>query len=161
MLMALTRPSRSVDLAKLDLNHTVDGVTFLPTVLAKQSRQQKQGTEFHFPGYPQDELLCPVMTLRDYESRTMPLRGTCTTLFIATSKPVCSSTIARSKAGVDVGIFKAHSVRSASTSAAAAAGVTTADILKAADWSSEAVFQKFYHKPTRNNKFGMTVLQSK
>ena len=65
-----------------------------------------------------------------------------------------------SKAGVDVGIFKAHSVRSASTSAAEAAGVTTADILKAADWSSEAVFQKFYHKPTRNNKFGTTVLQS-
>lgn len=101
MLMALTRLSRSADLARLDLNHrtySVEGVTFLPTALSKQSRQQKHGTEFHFPAYPQDGLVCPVTTLREYESRTKPLRGTCTTLFIATSKlhkPVCSSTIAR------------------------------------------------------------------
>ena len=172
MLLALTRPSRSVDLAKLDLNnryYSVEGVTFLPTALSKQSRQQKHGTEFHFPNYPQDELLFPVVTLREYESRTRPLRGKQTTLFIGTSKlhkPVCSSTIARwtklllGKAGVDTDIFKAHSVRSASTSAAAAAGVTTADILKVADWSSKAVFQKFYHKPTRDNQFGMAVLRS-
>ena len=173
MLMALTRPSRSADLAQLDLSHrtySVEGVTFQPTTLSKQSRQQKHGTEFYFPCYPQDELLCPVTTLREYESRTEPLRGTYTTLFIGTSKPhkpVCSSTIARwlklllGKAGVDTNIFKAHSVRSAGTSAAAAAGVTTADILKAADWSSEAVSKKFYHKPTRNNHFGRAVLQSK
>ena len=64
------------------------------------------------------------------------------------------------KAGIDTEIFRVHSVRSASTSAAAAAGVTTSDILKAADRSSEAVFQKFYLKPTRNNQFGMAVLQS-
>lgn len=63
------------------------------------------------------------------------------------------------KAGVNMEIFKAHSVRSASASAAAAAGVTTSDILKAADWSSETVFQKFYHKPKRNNQFGMAVLR--
>ena len=45
-----------------------------------------------------------------------------------------------SKAGVDTEIFKAHSVWSASTSAAATSGITTGDILKAADWSSVAVF---------------------
>ena len=169
MLMALTRPSRSADLAKLDLDHrtySVDGVTFLPTALSKQSRQQKHGTEFHFP---QDKLLCPVTTLRDYESRTKPLRGNYTTLFVSTNKPhkpVCSLTIARwlkllmGRAGIDTEIFRAHSVRSASTSAAAAPGVTTSDILNAADWSSEAVFQKYYHKLTKNNKFGTAVLRS-
>ena len=97
------------------------------------------------------------------------LRSEHTTLFIGVSKPhksVCSSTIARwlklllGKAGVDTNIFKAHSVRSASASAVAVAGVTIPDILKAADWSSEAVFQKFYRKPTRTNQFGMAVLQS-
>ena len=62
------------------------------------------------------------------------------------------------KAGVDMEIFKAHSVRSASTSAAAMAGITTEDILKAADWSSEAVFQRFYHKPVRVNEFSKAVL---
>ena len=66
------------------------------------------------------------------------------------------STIARwlksvlAKAGIDINVFKAHSVRGASTSAAASAGVTTNDILNAADWSSESVFQKFYYKPEQN-----------
>ena len=81
-------------------------------------------------------------------------------------KPVSSSTVARwlkvllGKAGVNTEIFKAHSMRSASTSAAAAAGVTTGGILKAADWSSEAVFQKFYHKPSAAGQFGLAVLSS-
>ena len=51
MLMALTRPSRSADLAKLDLSrrsYSVDGVTFLPIALSKQSSQQKHGTELYF-----------------------------------------------------------------------------------------------------------------
>ena len=39
-----------------------------------------------------------------------------------------------SETGIDTNILKAHSTRSAATSAAAAAGVTTTDILKAADW---------------------------
>ncbi len=66
--------------------------------------------------------------------------------------PVSSSTIARwiktvlTKSGVNTDIFKAHSVRSTATSATANAGTTTSDILKAADWSSESVFQKFYYK---------------
>ena len=172
MLMALTRPSRSADLANLDLNHRTyssEGVTFLPTALSKQSRQKKHGTEFFFPGYTLDDLLCPVLTLREYESSTKLLRGSHSTLFLGVTKPhepVCSSTIARwlktilGKAGIDTEIFKAHSVWSASTSAAAAAGITTNDILKAADWSSETVFQKLYHKPTTYSQFGKAVLSS-
>lgn len=81
-------------------------------------------------------------------------------------KPVCSSTLARwlssllDKAGIDTSIFKAHSTRSAATSAASNAGVTTADILRAADWSSESVFTKFYYKPLRSGAFGEAVLSS-
>lgn len=172
MLMALSRPSRSGDLAKLDLkcrSYSMEGVTFLPTSLSKQSRQQKHGTEFFFPCYPQKELLCPVQALREYEACTKDLRGSYSTLFLSNNKPhkpVCSSTVARwlnllmGKAGVNTEIFKAHSVRSASTSAAATAGITTSDILKATDWSSETVFQKFYHKPLNSTQFGMTVLSS-
>ena len=170
MLMALTRPSRSADLANLNLNrrsYSQEGVTFLPTELAKQSRQQKHGTEFFFPCYPHDDRLCPVLALREYESQTTPIRGSHSTVFLSLNKPhkpVSSSTIARwlksvlSKAGVNTEIFKAHSVRSASTSAAATAGITTGDILKAADWSNEAIFQKFYHKPVKSGDFGIAVL---
>jgi len=123
--------------------------------LAKQSTQSKALSEFFFPAFPHNERLCPVRSLRAYEERTRERRGDSngSQLFIATIRPylpVVSSTIARwvkstlTKSGIDTNIFKAHSVRGAAVSAAANEGVTTNDILKAADWSSETVFQKFY-----------------
>ena len=39
-------------------------------------------------------------------------------------------------------------------STAAILGITTGNILEAADRSSEAVFQKFYHKPIKMGDFG-------
>ena len=122
MLMALTRPSRSADLANLDLNHrtySAEGVTFSPTTLSKQSQQKKHGTEFFFPKYLLDGLLCPVLALKEYEFCTKQMRGSHSSLFLGVTKPhkpVCSSTIARwlktllGKAGIDTEIFKAHSV---------------------------------------------------
>ncbi len=86
--------------------------------------------------------------------------------FIKPHKAVTSSTIARwiksllEAVGVDTSIFNAHSVRGASSSRAADMGITTNDILKAADWSSESVFQKFYYKSTHNPSFGRTVLST-
>ena len=44
---------------------------------------------------------------------------------------------------VDTSIFEAHSIRSASTSAAYTLGVTTEDILGAVDWSKASSFQQF------------------
>ena len=79
-------------------------------------------------------------------------------------KPVCSSTLARwlksllDKAGIDTSIFEAHSTRSTAASAAANTGITTIDILKAADWSGETVFTKFNYKPLRSGAFGEAVL---
>ena len=66
------------------------------------------------------------------------------------------------EAGIDTGIF--NSVRGASSSTAASAGVTTADILKTADWSSAGTFQRFYLHPTKvsddKSSFGTAVLSS-
>ena len=75
--------------------------------------------------------------------------------------PVTSSTIARwlktylANAGVDTASFQAHSVRGA-----AASGMTVADILTAADWSSEGTFQHFYCRPQNPSRscFGNAVL---
>ena len=172
ILLALTRPSRSTDLANLDLDHrrySPEGVTFIPTKLAKQSKQSKPLTEFFFPCFPGNKLLCPVTTLRAYEERTKGKRGdhNRAQLFIALIKPhnpVTSPTIARwirtilSKAGIDTDTFKAHSTRSAAVSTAASIGLTTNDILNAADWSSESVFRKFYYRPEAKNTFGIAVL---
>ena len=126
-------------------------------------------TDFFFPAFPHNDKLCPVETLRAYEKRTEAFREHTSKLFIATIKPhqpVSSSTIARwlktmlSKAGINTDTFKAHSVRSASVTAAANAGITTNDILKAANWSTASVFQKFYYKPTGDTVFGSTVLST-
>ena len=62
------------------------------------------------------------------------------------------------ESGVDTSIFNAHSVRGASSSAAAMAGVTTDDILKAANWNSELVFQRFYYRPADDPSYGRAVL---
>ena len=170
MLLALTRPSRSVDLAKLDLRgyrNTPEGAVFTPFALAKQSRPGKEIREFFFPSFPENIKLCPVHSLTMYIEKTRALRSDNNQLFVSTIKPhgsVTSSTIARwlkevmAAAGIDTSTFKAHSVRSASTSAASMQGVTTQDILSAADWSTESTFQKFYYKPVRNTVFAKSVL---
>ena len=168
MLLALTRPSRSADLASLQLDHRQfrpEGVVFLPAALAKQSAQRKPLKKYFFPSFPHNSELCPVQTLKRYEVLTAPLRpGTTTNLFIALVKPhkaVTSATIARwlrevlKLAGIDISIFSGHSVRGASVSAAAGAGVSTNDILKAAYWSSDSVFRRFYYcmKPHLDSLF--------
>ncbi|XP_065904039.1 uncharacterized protein [Dysidea avara] len=170
MLLALSRPSRSADLSKLDISKRVykpDGVCFYPNTLAKQSRSTSQISNFFFLSLPEGNRLCPVSTLKEYESRTQPLRGRETNLLIAIIKPhkaVSSSTVARwlklllEASGIDTSIFGAHSVRGASSSAAASAGISTSDILKAAGWSSESTFQRFYYKPLDNPSFGRAVL---
>ena len=66
MLLALSRPSRSADLSKLDLRgyrNTPEGAVFLPTALAKQSRPGKPLTEFFFS---ENRKLCPVFSLDLY-----------------------------------------------------------------------------------------------
>ena len=129
MLLALTRPSRSADLAGLDLRfrrYLPEGVSFAPTMLAKQTKQDKAMADFFFPAFPHNVNLCPVETLRAYEKCTEAFREQTSKLFIATIKPhqpVSSSTIARwlktMLSNVNTDTFKAHSVRSASVTAAA------------------------------------------
>ena len=63
-------------------------------------------------------------------------------------------------AGIDTNTFKAHSVRGASASAAVSAGLTTNQILNAADWSSESVFQRFYYRSSSSNPVGVAVLST-
>ena len=170
MLLALTRPSRSADLSKLNLagfRNTPEGAVFSPSALAKQSRPGRPLKDFLFPRFPENQKLCPVFSLGLYVNRTKSLRGETLQLFISYIKPhspVSSSTIARwlketlTAVGIDTAIFKAHSIRGASTSAASKLGVTTDDILNAADWSSESTFQRFYYKPVRNTTFATAVL---
>jgi len=67
------------------------------------------------------------------------------------------------EAGIDISILKVHSVRGALCSTAAGVGVTTKDIVVAADWSSEGTFQRFYCRELKKDDgtaFGTSVLSS-
>ena len=67
------------------------------------------------------------------------------------------------EAGIDISIFKAHSVRGAACSLAAGVGITTKDILDAADWSLGGTFQRFYYRElgmSDRSTFGSSVLSS-
>ena len=109
---------------------------------SKIGRGRNRQSSF-FPKFGSDLNLCPVVTLEEYISKTRSLRKECSQLFISFIRPhgpVTSSTIARwlkevlRNAGIDTEIFKAHSVRGASTSMAARLGVTVETILKAAEF---------------------------
>ena len=168
MLLALTRPMRSADLSKMNLQmrlFKLNGVVFRPVHLAKQSRLSKPIADFFFPSFAEDHTICAMVTLRAYEERTESFRAKLpvesrSQLFlsiIGQYTPVSSCTIARwlkgfmANAEIDISIFKARSIRGASCSSAVGAGVVTKDILDAADWSSEDTFQRFYRRELRKD----------
>ena len=80
-------------------------------------------------------------------------------------KPVTKDTITRwvktvlDKAGIDTSSYTVHSTRTASTSAVSSANLPIDIIMKAAGWSSENAFQKFYNKPLVNSQnFGEQLI---
>ena len=124
--------------------------------------------------FPQEENLCPVKCLAEYEKRTQSWRSENSQLLlaiIAPHKPVTSSSIARwlkdilESSGVDISLFSAHSTRSASASAAALSGMTTMDIMRRAGWSQESTFCTFYYRLPDNERlatqFTETILKGK
>jgi len=147
-----------------------DGVQFNPVCLSKQSRPSRPLKPFKFPSFSSDKRLCPKETLQAYLARTESLRGEgndkLLLSYVKPHSPISSSSVARwittllKSAGIDTDTFKSHSVRSASATAAASAGITTNQIMDAADWRSESVFERFYYKPGNSNSVGQAVLSS-
>ena len=63
-----------------------------------------------------------------------------------------------SEVGIDTEMFKAHSVRGASSSAALRNDVHISDILQTADWSKDSTFKQFYHRPVADDGYASAVL---
>ena len=142
MLFALVSASRCSSFTAIDINHMSrsSNGTFVFRLM-KPSKCVSVKKPFHvieicrFKG---NRNLCPVRTLEEYLDRTSHLRessnSSMSQLLLSYANkpyhPVVSSTVARwlktilKEAGIDTSIFKAHSTRGASTSAAAYAGVT-------------------------------------
>ena len=166
MLCALASAQRAQTLCALDLTFMREypqSLNFKVAERLKTSRLGRSQLEVVLPLLSSDLSVCPKTNVQAYIARTQSLRqtesGFVSKLFLShckPHKPVCSSTIARwikcvlSNAGIDTSIFKAHSVRSASTSNAYENGIPVQEILRMADWSNEQTFRKFYLRASQS-----------
>ena len=153
MLLALANADRCSDFAALDINLRYaqsNGVTLVITALTK-TRRGGPPHEVFYSSFPEEPQLYALDT---YIARTDSLhsrnqQGVRNPLFITVRKPyhpVKSAKIGRwimKEAGVDTDIFTAHSTRGASMSRAKPVRISSADILKAANWSSGSTFHGF------------------
>ena len=110
---------------------TEDECTFVFDEVLKHSRPGFKDGPMTFRVFP-DYHICPVHTLKQYLDMRLP-RSSEDALFLTTTQPyrgVSSDTIARwiktmmQLAGIDTGLFGAHSCRAASTSTASFKGVS-------------------------------------
>ena len=125
--------------------------------LLKTSRPGFQQREISLKAYEQNSNICIVEMLSLYiQTRARMVKDCHTQLFVSYQKPyapITKDTLARwvksvmSSAGIDTSIFTPHSLRAASTSAAARNKVPLDTILATAGWSKESTFRKFYNKP--------------
>lgn len=158
MLLALASPRRQSELSRLELSRmarSTDEVVFTLPGLAKGQRQGQPARRYTYPVHPTEPALCPVAALDAYVQATAGHRGGQQRVFLSyrrPHRPVTASTVARwlvtvlGAAGVDTDCFRAHSTRSAATSAAARGGASVNDILEAGDWASARTFRRFYHR---------------
>ena len=107
--------------------------------------------------FPENPLLCPVLAITAYLSRTKPLCSNDSKFFISFVKPhksVKARTLARwmkqimSVVGVDISMFASHAVRSASAAFMRdQMNFSVKEICAVANWSTKSgVFQKFYDR---------------
>lgn len=173
MLIALITAQRTQTIHLLsldDMSEHPDRYVFNITSLLKQSRPSSGHLQpITFRCYPANVKLCVFTILTEYLKRTAQVRKQPQLLLCHARPhgPASKDTIARwikqvlSEAGIDTNVFKAHSTRSASTSAAKSAAVPIQDILGAAGWSSDSVFGKYYNKPIQeNSSYAEAILQT-
>ena len=161
MLLGITAINRGSELGMLDstfLSKFSNCYSFEVCGLMKHSKQGKKPNPVRFYPHTEEEILCPVSVINAYLNLTEPWRGSNPRVskfflsYVPPHRPVCKSTIAGwikqflQMCNVDVGLFQAHSTRSASSSKALLKGLSVQDILDRGNWSHESTWQKFYHK---------------
>lgn len=175
LLMALVGANKVSELQALDLRYQFyqpERACFQMPTLSKKRTAGAPPKQFMFGAFPDENRLCVMKCLRQYEAVTREHRegdpGSPKLLFLSLikpHKPVTSQHIANwlkdilGKAGIDTSMFKAHSVRGASSTAASAKGVLIKDILCTADWNTDSTFQRFYCCPTLTSNYAQTLLQ--
>ena len=175
VLLALTTAGRSSDLGRLDtafMNDLGERIVFFVREPTKTRKAGSPPSKVEVCSF-EDEILSPLACLNEYLRRTIALRSTTKSkLFLASVtpyNPVKSCTIAGwiktilERAGIDTGVWTAHSTRGASTSKVASMGLSLDVVLTTACWKRVGTFKKFYKKPIEKEidreKFTQTVLK--
>ncbi len=159
MLMAILSGVRGQTLHILNLDFMIKEDTLVTFRIHKKTKTSKPGKHAKplvFKAYPHDPDMCVLDCLNAYIERTEPTRKKdCGQLFVTHGKPygpAARGTITRwmkevmISAGIDMGIFSAHSVRTAAVSAVSTR-LPLQTILKAGGWTSATTFSKYYNKP--------------
>ena len=165
--LALTSAARAHRLSALDLAYSLrkegSWEFSLPTHV-KNSRPGHPARKFHFLAFPENPKICVVRSLTAYVERTKGLRESTQLLvsFISPHKAISSQSVSRwlarflRMAGIELN-YTGYATRGASTSAAAAAGLSADLILEAADWAVQT-FERFYHRESSASAFARAVL---
>ena len=146
----------SLELHALGLHHRTyrpGGVLFQLPAFGKKRVVGAPPKLVMFGAFPDDEWLCVINCLRQYEAVTAQHRKKQPSepqpLFLLCIQPhapvtsQCLSHWLKRDAGVDTTVFKAHSVRGASSTAASEKWVLMEGILHTANWSTDSTFRGF------------------
>ena len=144
--------------------------------LASLTKKRQTGAplkELSFASFTVNDRLCVVQCLRQYESVTSQFQTVvpqnAALLFVSyvkPHKPVSTQRLAHrikdllKESGVNTNVFKAHSVRGATTSAALDKGAQISVILNTANWSQESTFRRFYYCNSTKDTFAQRALHN-
>lgn len=157
MLLALSSMQRVQTLQAIDIrNIYFRGKSVIIPIgkLLKQSNQKKNSFAIMLKVY-EDPSICVVETLKYYLKATKNIRKNTNQLLISYQKPhnaVSKDTVSRwlktvlTEAGIDSEVFKGHSTRAASSSAAMRENIGIDEILRTAGWNNSKTFKTFYDK---------------
>jgi len=173
MLVALTTAQRGQSLHLLDTPHMVQEETAYMFMLNSNLKQRKPGRStselvIKLNAYPHDCNLCVANACSVYLESTKLVCGSESHLFITHQKPhkkASRNTIRcwiqqmMIKAGININVYKPHSVTLAAASKAKAANASLVEIMQTAGWSSAATFAKFYDREIeQGSSFADSVL---
>jgi len=163
--LALTSVARAHELSSLDMTYSLKKersweFTF-PTHF-KTSRPGHSACKIFLSSFPQNLKICVVRSFTGYvqKRRSCILPQNSCVIFPLTKLFQASLFLdGLMLAGIGLG-YTGHSTRGASTSAAAAAGLSVELVLEAADWASTQTFKHFYHREESSGSFVRAVLNS-
>ena len=156
ILLLLVTSQRGQTIVNLVVDDLIlsDVVVFKMKKLLKHNKQGDPLDTLILKPYDKCKRLCVVRTLKVYLARTASFRSYSGLLlsFVKPHKPISRDTLSRwvlfilKEAGLDTDIYKSHSTRGASASAAKRLGVPINIIMKRASWKSAISFAHYYDK---------------